>query len=49
MVFAMTCTSAASERVFSLVQCMLGSEQDRVLADALRAGVMLRYNKRYVG
>ena len=45
----MSCTSAASERVFSLVDAMYGSDQKAVLADQLQGGVMLRYNKRRVG
>ena len=49
MVFALSCTSAASERVFSLVDAMFGRDQLRSLADQLQAGVMLRYNKRIVG
>ena len=47
--FALTCTSAAAERVFSMVESMFGEEQVRSLADQLQAGVMLRYNKRIVG
>ena len=49
MVFSMTTTSAASERVFSLVEAMYGHEQHSVLADQLQAAVMLRYNKRLLG
>ena len=43
MVFSMTTTSAASERVFSLVEAMYGHEQHSVLADQLHPAVMLRY------
>ena len=46
MIFSMQCSSAASERVFSLVESMYGHEQHSALADQLQAGVMLRYNKR---
>ena len=49
MVFAMSCTSAASERVFALVERMFGDTQHRMLADGLQAGTMLRYNGRVVG
>jgi hypothetical protein len=47
--FALSCTSAASERVFSLVEGMFGADQLTALADQLQASVMLRYNKRQVG
>lgn len=47
--FAMSCTSAASERVFSLVEGMFGADQVGTLADQLQAAVMLRYNKRQIG
>ena len=49
IVFAMSCTSAAAERVFSLVKTMYGEEQISALADQIQAGVMSRYNKRCVG
>ena len=49
MAFSMTCTSAAAERVFSLVEAMYGHEQRSALADQLQAALMLRYNKRMVG
>ena len=42
MVFAMSCTSAAAERVFSLVKTMYGEEQISALADQIQAGVMSR-------
>ena len=48
-VFALTCTSAASERVFSFVKAMFGKANDRILADGVQGSVMLRYNKRMVG
>ena len=47
--FTLTCTSAAAERVFSLVEAMFGTEQLSLLADQVQAGTMLRYNKRTVG
>ena len=47
--FTLTCTSAAAERVFSLVEAITGPDQVRMLADQLQAGAMLRYNKRMVG
>ena len=49
MAFGLSCTSAAAERVFSLVDAMYGEDQARVLAEQLQAAVMLRYNKRTVG
>ena len=54
MAFGLSCTSAAAERVFSLVDAMCyGEDQARVLAEQLQAAqqaaVMLRYNKRTVG
>ena len=45
MAFGLSCTSAAAERVFSLVDGMIGAHQVTVLADQVQAGVMLRYNK----
>ena len=45
IIFAMTCTSAASERVFSLFESMFGHDQLNTLADQLQGSVMLRYNK----
>ena len=47
--FALSCTSAASERVFSLVDAMFGADQLTALADQLQSSVMLRYNKRSFG
>jgi len=49
MVFALSCTSAAAERVFFLVDAMFGEDQRTCLADQVQVGVMLRYNKRMVG
>ena len=48
-IFAMAPSSAASERVFSLVESMFGHEQKSALADQLQGSVMLRYNKRQFG
>ena len=42
-------TSAASERVFSLLEAMFGKGQDASLADLIQAALMLRYNGRQVG
>ena len=36
--------SDSSERVFSLLTCMFGSERSSSLADQVEAAVMLRYN-----
>ena len=49
MVFSLSCTSAACERVFSLVDAMYGRDQLCVLGDQLQAAVMLQYNKRMKG
>ena len=40
--FAMSCTSAASERVFSLVNTMFGEDQLTALADQVETATMLR-------
>ena len=40
-----TSTSAAAERVLSMVESMFGVEQVYALADQIQSGVMLRYNK----
>ena len=48
-VFALTPTSAASERVFALLKSMFGSDQHHSLSDYIQAALMLRYNKRTVG
>ena len=45
----MTPSSAASERVFSLVKQMFGKDQLTALADFIQGSLMLRYNKRVVG
>ena len=42
-------TSAASERVFSLLEAMFGKGHDASLADLIQAALMLRYNGRQVG
>ena len=48
--FALTCMSAASERVFSMVDAVMPCsdatrDQASTLADQIQAGVMLHYNK----
>ena len=47
--FAIPPTSAASERVFSLLKAMFGKDQDASLSDLIQGALMLRYNKREVG
>ncbi len=49
IVFAIPPTSAASERVFSLLEAMFGKDQDASLSDLIQGALMLRYNKRQVG
>ena len=49
IIFALAPSSAASERVFSLVNSMFGKEQLKSLADFIQGSLMLRYNKRVVG
>ena len=49
IIFAMAPSSAASERVFSLVNNMFGKEQLTSLADFVQGSLMLRYNQRNVG
>ena len=49
IVFAIPPTSAASERVFSLLEAMFGKDQDASLSDLIQAALMLRYNERQVG
>jgi len=44
-----TPSSAAAERVFSLLKSMFGDTQMSALADMIQAALMLRYNKRMVG
>ena len=46
IVFALTPSSAASERVFSLMNCLFNCRQDATLADQLLASLMIRYNGR---
>ena len=48
-IFAIPPTSAASERVFSLLEAMFGKDQESCLADLIQGALMLRYNKRKVG
>ena len=47
--FALTPTSAASERVFALLKNMFCADQHHSLSDYLEAALLLRYNKRQVG
>ena len=49
IVFAIPPTSAASERVFSLLEAMFGKDHDAALSDLIQAALMLRYNERRVG
>ena len=48
IVLAISCNSAASERVFSLMKNRFGkhSGRDTALADQLKASIMLAFNKR---
>ena len=48
-VFAIPPNSAASERVFSLLEAMFGKDQISALSDMIQGALMLRYNKRTVG
>ena len=48
-VFAIPPNSAASERVFSLLEAMFGKDQVAALSDMIQGALMLRYNKRTVG
>ena len=49
IIFAMAPSSAASERVFSLVKNMFGKDQLTAMADFIQGSLMLRYNQRRVG
>ena len=49
IIFAIPPTSAASERVFSLLEAMFGKDQDNSLSDLIQAALMLRYNGHNVG
>ena len=49
IIFAIPPTSAASERVFSLLEAMFGKDQESSLSDLIQAALMLRYNGRNVG
>jgi hypothetical protein len=46
IVLSLTPNSASAERVFSLLKCMFGDNQESCLADLVQASIMLRYNKR---
>ena len=39
-------SSAAAERVFSMLKAAFSEQQDAALADYLQASLMLRYNRR---
>ena len=45
-VFLIQPSSAASERVFSLLKNCFGAQQDNVLKDYVEASLMLQFNKR---
>ena len=49
IVFAISCNSAACERVFSLLECMFGRDQLTALSDVIGGSLMLMYNKRTLG
>ena len=50
IVFALSpSSSAACERVFSLLKAMFGDEQMTALADYLNVALKLKYNQRTVG
>ena len=49
IIFAMAPSSAASERVFSLVKSMFWRGAALRVADFIQGSLMLRYNKRSVG
>ena len=42
--FSFTPSSAAAERVFSLLEAFFGSNQDMTLADFIQGSMMIRYN-----
>ena len=44
IVFSFTPSSAAAERVFSLLKALFGSDQDVALADYIQGSMMVRYN-----
>ena len=44
IVFLFTPSSAAAERVFSLLKALFGSDQDVALADYIQGSMMVRYN-----
>jgi hypothetical protein len=49
MVATLPPSSAAAERVFSLLKCMYNDQQGSLLSDAIEAAMMLRYNSRNFG
>ena len=44
IVFSFTPSSAAAERVFSLLKALFGSDQDAALADHIQGSMMVHYN-----
>ena len=44
IVFSLTPSSVAAERVFSLLKALFGSNQDMALADYTQGFMMVRYN-----
>ena len=49
IVFCFAPTSAAAERVFSLLKLTFGELRDTALADVMQATLMLMYNKCVIG
>ena len=49
IVFAFTLTSAAAERVFSMLKAMFVDQATTAFADYIQTAIMLRSNKRKVG
>ena len=49
IVFAFTPTSAAAERVFSMLKAVFGDQATTALADYIQTAIMLRSNYRKVG
>ncbi len=48
IVFAFTPTSAAAERVFSMLKAMFGDQSTTAFADYIKTAIMFRSNKRKV-
>ena len=49
IIFSLQISSAASERVFSLVENLFNENQFSALADQIQGSTMLNYNKRIIG